>query len=97
MLFLEFQERLKFQWTFITLGPLESDITISFCLEVRNILQRIAEHGWMGPEWAALDKVIRDSGQLVLHEFIRKCPIILKDAVRFIESDEIYLKQAYRK
>ena len=97
MLFLEFQERLKFQWTFITLGPLESDITISFCLEVRNILQRIAEHGWMGPEWAALDKVIRHSGQLVLHEFIRKCPIILKDAVRFIGSDEAYLKQAYRK
>ena len=97
MLFLESQERLKFQRTFITLGPLESDIIISFFLEVRNILQRIAEHGWMGPEWAALDKVVRHSGQLVLHEFIRKCPIILKDALRFIESDELQLKQTYRK
>ena len=51
----------------------------------------------MGPEWAALDKVMRHSGQMVLHECIRKCPIILKDAVRFIGSDEVYLKQAYRK
>ena len=72
-------------------------IIISFFLEVRNILQRIAEHGWMGPEWAALDKVVRHSGQLVVHEFIRKCPIILKDSLKFIESDEVQLKQTYRK
>ena len=76
---------------------LHRDFIIPFFLKVRNILQRITEYGWMGPEWAALDKVIRHSGQLVVHEFIRKCPIILKDALKFIESDELQLKQKYRK
>ena len=51
----------------------------------------------MGPEWAATDKIVRHSGQLVLHEYIRQCPIMLKDAMKFIESDELHLKQAYRK
>ena len=74
---------------------LHRDFIIPFFLKVRNILQRITEYGWMGPEWAALDKVVRHSGQLVVHEFIRKCPIILKDALKFIESDELQLKQKY--
>ena len=64
---------------------------------MRNILQRIVENGLLGPEWAAMDKVLRHSAQLSLHEFLRKCPIMLKDAMKFIENDEVYLKQAYRK
>ena len=66
-------------------------------ISVRNILQRMAEHGWMGPEFAAMDKVIRYSAQLYIHEFIRQCPIMLKDAIKFIQSDELYLLQTYKK
>ena len=51
----------------------------------------------MGPEWFATYKIVRHSGQLLLHEFIRIGPIMLKDAKEFIASDEVYLKQAYRK
>ena len=74
-------------------------IRIVFFLKVRNILERIAKIGWMGPEWAAMDLVIRHSGQLALHEYIRHSisPIMLKDAIKLIESDELHLKQKYRK
>ena len=68
-----------------------------YSLKVRNILGRIAENGWMGPEWFATYQIVRHSGQLLLHEFIRHGPIMLKDAKEFIASDEVYLKQAYRK
>ena len=68
-----------------------------YSLKVRNILGRIAENGWMGPEWFALYKIVRHSVQLLLHEFLRHGPLMLKDAKEFIASDEVYLKQAYRK
>ena len=64
---------------------------------MRNILQRIVENGLLGPEWAAMDKVLRHSAELLLHEFLRKCPIMLKDALKFIENDEVFLKQTYKK
>ena len=68
-----------------------------YSLKVRNIIGRIAENGWMGPEWFSLYKIVRHSGQLLLHEFLRHGPLMLKDAKEFIASDEVYLKQAYRK
>ena len=42
-------------------------------------------------------KVLLHSAELYVHEFIRKCPVILKDAINFIDSDELYLRQTYKK
>ena len=42
-------------------------------------------------------KVLLHSAELYVHRFIRKCPVILKDAINFIDSDELYLRQTYKK
>ena len=56
------------------------------------------EHGWMGPEWAAMDKVLGHLSELYIHIFTRRLPILLKNAIKFIENaDEQYLHQTYRK
>jgi len=52
----------------------------------------------MGPEWAAMDKVLGHLSEQYMHIFIRRLPILLKNAIQFIENaDEQYLLQTYRK
>jgi len=75
--------------------------TISFSLLlmiVTSILRRLVENGWMGPEWAAMNKVLCHSSELYIHSFTRRLPIRLKNAIEFIENaDKQYLLQTYRK
>ena len=51
----------------------------------------------MGPELAAMDKVMYHSSDLYIHEFTLKNSLLLKNAIEDIEkSDEKYLLQTYR-
>ena len=51
----------------------------------------------MGPEFAAMDKVMRHSSDIYIHEFTLKNSLLLKNAIQDIEkSDEKYLLQKYR-
>ena len=53
--------------------------------------------GWMGPELAAMDKVMGHSSDLYIHEFTLKNSFLLKNAIEDIEKcDEKYLLQKYR-
>ena len=38
-------------------------------------------------------EVTQYSSERYLHKFIRRCPILLKHAIKYIESDELYLRQ----
>ena len=70
----------------------------SFILIATSVLRRLVEHGWMGPEWAAMDKVLGHLSELYIHILIRRLPILLKNAIQFIENaDEQHLLQTYRK
>ena len=75
--------------------------TINFSLLlliVTSVLRRLIENGWMGPEWAAMNKVLCHSSELYIHIFTRRLPIRLKNAIEFIENaDKQYLLQTYRK
>ena len=66
-------------------------------LKVRSVLQRLAGHGWMGPEFAAMHKAMSYSGEIYVHKFIKQGPILLKNAIQLIERDELYLRQMYKK
>ena len=51
----------------------------------------------MGPEFAAMDKVMRHSSGIYIHEFTLKNSLLLKNAIQDIEkSDKKYLLQKYR-
>ena len=54
--------------------------------------------GWMGPELAAMDKVLCHSSDLYIHKFLMKHQILLKNELELIENfDKQYLMQTYRK
>ena len=51
----------------------------------------------MGPEFAAMDKVMRHSSDLYINQFTLKNSLLLKNAIQDIEkSDKKYLLQKYR-
>ena len=66
-------------------------------LIVTSVLHRLMAQGWMGPELAAMDKVMGHSSDLYIHEFTLKNSFLLKNAIEDIEKcDEKYLLQKYR-
>ena len=64
---------------------------------VTSVSHRLMEYGWMGPEFAAMDKVMRHSSDLYINQFTLKNSLLLKNAIQDIEkSDKKYLLQKYR-
>ena len=63
-----------------------------------GVAQGLMGQGWMGPEYAAISKVLSHSCDLYIHECLMKPQILLKNAIKCIEQlDEQYLLQIYRK